>query len=132
MFDQSLFTCIDAYLLHYVFFYLRYYKLRSRLAYFIRAHVISLLKASSSSVLGARFVFCSIMHQCSTLGNLLSLLHSSRMISGSFLSLFRFKSCFDCLEARNNGCVSKQSELPTMAPFLGSIGALDIKSTYAA
>lgn len=70
MFDQSLLTCIDAYLLHYVFFLICGI-INFAQGYFIRAHVISLLKASSSSVQGARFVFCSIMHQCSTLGNFL-------------------------------------------------------------
>lgn len=41
-----------------------------------------------------------------------ALLHCSNVILGSFLSLFRFKSCFDCLETRNNGRVSKYNELP--------------------
>lgn len=41
-----------------------------------------------------------------------ALLLCSRVILGSFLSLFRFMSCFDCLKARHNGRVSKHSELP--------------------
>lgn len=99
---------------------------------FIRAHVICLFKASSTSVPRHQVLYCILLY-CGSVQYCRNLLFCiAARFSGSFLSLFRFKSCFDCVVARHNGCVSKQSELPTKAAFLGSVGAFDFKSTYDA
>ncbi len=81
---------------------------------FIGAH---LFKAISASVRYQPIKFCIVLLYfvvlcISAVRKEPALLHCSKVVLGSFLSLFRFKSCFDCLETRNNGRVSKYSELP--------------------
>lgn len=90
----------------------RFYNLRSA-CNFIGAH---LFKASSAPEPTHQVLYCVLLcfvvFCISAVRKEHALLYCSRVILGSFLSLFRFKSCFDCLETRNNGRVSKYSELP--------------------